>query len=77
MKVEISVTVEGGLVKHFTEVVDGTLEQMEEKVHALSRAVAQTTLQASVDAVDQPRPLFRRRAGSFAIKDIAPERSSG
>jgi len=77
MKVEISVTVEGGLVKRFTENVDGTLERMEEKVHALSRAVAQSALQASIDAVDHPRPLFRRTAGSFAIKDIAPERSSG
>jgi hypothetical protein len=77
MKVEISVKVDGGLVEHFTKDVDGTLEQMEEIVHELSREVARSTLQASVDAVDQPRPLFRPTGGSFAIRDIASERSSG
>ena len=77
MKVEINVKVDGGLVRRFTKEVDGTLEEMEEMVHALSREVAQSTLQASVDAVQQPRPLFRPRAGGFAIRDIASERSSG
>lgn len=77
MKVEISIKVEGGLVERFTKDVDGTLEQMEEMVHALSREVAQSTLQASVDAVAPPRPLFRPRGESFAIRDIARERSSG
>ena len=62
MKVEITVKVDGRLVKRHVEQVDGTLEQMEEKIHALSKSVAGETLQASVDAMAGPRPLFRQRA---------------
>lgn len=60
MKVEITVKVDGKLVKQHVEQVGGTLEQMEETIHALSKTVAGETLQASVDAVDVPRPLFRK-----------------
>ena len=70
MQVEITVKVDGRLVKQHVEQVDGTLEQMEEKIHALSKAVAGETLQASVDAVSAPRPLFRRRAGECGTRDI-------
>ena len=70
MKVEITVKVEGQLVKKHVEQVEGTLEQMEEKIDALARTVASETLQASVDAMPEPRPLFRQRAESFVIKDI-------
>ena len=69
MKVEITVKVDGKLVKKHMEQVEGTLEQMEEKIDALSRTVASETLQASVDAMPEPRPLFRQRADSFAIRD--------
>ena len=58
MRVEITVKVNGKLVKKHAEHVEGTLEQMEEKILTLSKSVAGKTLQASVDAVDAPRPLF-------------------
>ncbi len=77
MKVEITVKVDGQLVKKHVEQVEGTLEQMEEKIDSLSRAVACETLQASVDAVAQPRPPFRRRAGSCGTRDTSGEHSSG
>jgi hypothetical protein len=77
MKVEITVKVDGRLVKTHTEQVEGTLEQMEEKVDALSRVVASETLQASVDAMPQPRPLFRRRVGDSGTRATNRERSSG
>jgi hypothetical protein len=62
MRVEITVKVDGRLVKQHVEQVTGTLEQMEEKIHAMSKEVAGETLQASVDAVSAPRPLFRKTA---------------
>lgn len=74
MKVEITVKVNGQLVKQHVEQVDGTLEQMEEKIHALSKSVAGETLQASVDAMDAPRPLFRRLAASCDTKATRPAR---
>jgi hypothetical protein len=36
--------------------------------------VAGKTLQASVDAVPQSRPLFRQRVDPFDTKDTRPER---
>ena len=77
MQVEITVKVDGRLVKEHVEQVEGTLEQMEEKITSLSRTVACETLQASVDAVPQARPLFRQRAGSSATRDTRPGRSLG
>ena len=68
MQVEIVVKVNGALVKRHVEQVEGTLEQMEEKIHALSKTVAGETLQASVDAVSVPRPLFRQRAARSVTK---------
>ncbi len=76
MRVEITVKVDGRVVKTHVEQVGGTLEQMEEKIDALSRAVASETLQASVDAVPQARPLFRRRADGSGTKATNRERSS-
>lgn len=77
MQVEITVKVNGRLVKEHVEQVDGTLEQMEEKIHALSKTVAKETLQSSVDAVEVERPLFLKRAASGGIKDTKCGRSSG
>lgn len=74
MQVEITVKVDGRLVKQHVEQVDGTLEQMEEKIHALSKSVAGETLQASVDAMVEPRPLFRRRADGCGTKGTKPAR---
>ena len=68
MQVEIVVKVNGELIKRHVEQVDGTLEQMEEKIHALSKTVAGETLQASVNAVSVPRPLFRQRAVRSATR---------
>lgn len=69
MQVEITIKVNGELIKRHVHQVDGTLEQMEEKIHALSKTVAGETLQATVDAVSVPRPLFRQRAARSATRD--------
>jgi hypothetical protein len=74
MKVEITIKVDGRLVKRHVEQVGGTLEQMEETIDALSRSVASDTLQASVSAVEQPRPLFRQPAADCGTKGTSPAR---
>ena len=76
MQVEITVKVDGRLVKTHCQQVQGTLEQMEETIHALSKCVAGETLQASVEAVAGPRPLFRKRAGHCGTGATGRERSS-
>ena len=58
MEVEVTVKVGGRLVKTHVQQVEGTLDQMEEAIHALGKKVAGEALQASVDAVELPRPLF-------------------
>jgi hypothetical protein len=73
MEVEITIKVNGQTIKRHVEQVGGTLEQMEEKIHALSKTVAGETLQASVDAVNEPRPLFRQTAVSCDTKAINKE----
>jgi hypothetical protein len=60
MLVEITVKVDGKLVRTHVQNVDGTLEQMEEAIHAMGKRVANNALQASIQAVDLPRPLFRK-----------------
>ena len=77
MQVEISVKVDGRLVKTHEQQVDGTLEQMEEAVHALSKQVAGDTLQASVNAVAGPRPLFRKTAANGGTGGTRVARLSG
>lgn len=77
MQVEITVKVNGRLVKQHVEQVTGTLEQMEEKIHAMSKEVAGETLQASVEAVSAPRPLFRKTAAGCGTRDTRRGRSSG
>jgi hypothetical protein len=77
MQVEITVKVNGQLVKQHVEQVDGTLEQMEEKIHSLSKTVAGETLQASVDAAETRRPLFRKLAAGGGTRAIRRGRSSG
>ena len=69
MQVEITVKVNGQVVREHVEQVSGTLEDMEEKIDALSRQVAGAALQASVDAVAPPRPLFRKQEENSATKD--------
>lgn len=76
MKVEITVKVDGRLVKEHVEQVEGTLEQMEETIDSLSRVVASDALQASVDAMPQPRPLFRPTAKPSGTKATSHGRSS-
>lgn len=72
MQVEITVKVDGRLVTQHVEQVEGTLEQMEETVDALSRKIAGKTLQASVDAMPQSRPLFRQSVDPFDTKGTNP-----
>ena len=74
MQVEISVKVDGKVVQTHTAEVSGTLEQMEETIHALGKRVANQTLQASVNAAEAPRPLFQRRAASSVTRDTNPAR---
>ena len=69
MQVEITVKVNGQVVREHIEQVSGTLEDMAEKIDAMSRQVASAALQASVDAVTAPRPLFRKREENSATKD--------
>jgi len=76
MQVEITVKVDGRVVKTHLQQVQGTLEQMEETIHALSKRVAGETLQASVEAVAGPRPLFRKKAGRCDTAAAVRARSS-
>jgi hypothetical protein len=73
-QVEITVKVNGQVVQEQVEPVDGTLEQMEEKIDAMTRALAAAALQATVDAVTAPRPLFRRTAASGGTRGTKPAR---
>lgn len=74
MQVEITVKVDGRLVKTHVQQVQGTLEQMEETIHALGKRVAGEALQASVEAVAGPRPLFRKRAAPCGTGAISRAR---
>ena len=67
-RVKITVEVDDEIVEQVVEQVDGTLEQMEETIDALTRRLAAKTLQASVNRVAAPRPLFRRRGESSDTK---------
>ena len=69
MEVEITVKIDGQVVRQQVEQVSGTLEAMEETIDTMSRQVACAALQASVDAVTPQRPLFRKRAASSGTKD--------
>jgi len=71
-QVEITVKVNGQVVKQQIDQVDGTLEQMEEKIDAMSRALAAAALQASVDGVAPPRPLFRRKEAGGDTRATKP-----
>ena len=73
-RVKITVEVDGEVVDQVVEQVDGTLEEREEKIDALTRQLAAKTLQASVDRVAVPRPLFRRKAGNSGTKGSKRER---
>lgn len=70
MQVEITVKLNGEVVRTHVEQVSGTLESMEETIDALSRQVASSALQASVDAVTPPRPLFRKTEENSGTRDI-------
>lgn len=74
MQVEITIKVNGQTIKtHATEVA-GTLEQMEETLHALGKKVANDSLQGTVDVVLPQCPLFRKRAGVGGTAGISPAR---
>jgi hypothetical protein len=77
MQVEISIKVDGRIVKTHVAQVTGTLEEMEETTHALGKRVACDSLQASVDGRPEQRPLFRKRAAPCGTKAISPAPSSG
>ncbi len=69
MQVEITIKVDGKLVKRHVEVVEGTLRDMEDQIDRLSRRVAADTLQAGVDQAPAERPLFRKAAGNGGTGD--------
>ena len=73
-QVKITVEVDGEVVDEVIEQVDGTLEQREEKIDALTRQLAAKTLQASVDRVAVPRPLFLHKGENSDTKDSKRER---
>lgn len=62
MKVEIIVKVNGEVVREQVESIAGTLEQMEEAIDSMGREAMREALQASVNAVTAPRPLFLPKA---------------
>jgi hypothetical protein len=74
MEVEITVKVAGRLVKTHVQQVEGTLDQMEETIHALGKKAAGEALQASVEVVKSPRPLFRKTAERCDTAGISPSR---
>ena len=74
MEVKITVEIDGQLVEQHIEQLNGTLEDMEETIDGMSRRVACAALQASVDSVTPPRPLFRRRAESSGTRATRAER---
>ena len=73
-QVKITVEVDGEVVEQVIEHVDGTLEQREERIDAMTRRLAAKTLQASVDRAGVPRPLFRHGAANCGTRDSKPER---
>ena len=76
MQVEISVKVAGRVVKEHVVEVTGTLEEMEETIHALGKRAAAEALQATVEAVELPRPLFRKTKANCVTKATKVVRSS-
>ena len=76
MQSEISVKVGGRVVKEHVVEVTGTLEEMEETIHALGKRAAAEALQATVEAVELPRPLFRKTKANCVTKAIKVVRSS-
>lgn len=77
MQVEICVKVNGQVVKTHVQEVGGTLDQMEETIHALGKRVSNSALQASVSAASGPRPLFQKTAGTGGTKGTRVAPSSG
>ena len=73
-QVKITVEVDGEVVQEVLERVEGTLEQMEDRIDAMTRRLAAATLQASVDRVGVPRPLFLRKGENCDTKGTKPER---
>jgi len=73
-QVEITVRVNGHLVQQQVEQIEGTLEDMEEKIDAMTRRLASAALQASVDAVPPPRPLFLHREENCDTRATRAER---
>src|SRR3989304_132901 len=77
MQVEITVKVNGQVVREHVEQVSGTLEDMEEKIDAMSRQVAGAALEARVDAVTPPRPPFSKEGGELRPKGSQARTLSG
>ncbi len=76
MQVKITVEVDGQQVGAHVHEVNGTLAEMEEQATALGREVACKALQATVNAVAAPRPLFRQMP-SGTSRAVRHGRSSG
>lgn len=74
MDVKITVEVNGQVVRQDVKQVSGTLEQMEEAIDAMTREAACSALQAGVDAVAPPRPLFQNTVENCATKATKRER---
>jgi len=77
MQVEITVRIDGQEVVRQVETVDGTLEQMEENISQFTHEVARQTLQASVDRVTAPRPLFSAEGGEWRHRGYKPRTMMG
>lgn len=76
MQVKITVEVDGQQVGEQVHEVHGTLAEMEEQATAMGRDVACQALQATVNAVSAPRPLFRPAQGGTS-RAVRQGHSSG
>jgi len=72
MQVAITIQVNGQTVQTRTREVGGTLEEMEEAIHALGKQVSNDALQGVVNVTVPPRPLFRNPAAHGGTEGINP-----
>jgi len=72
MKVEVTIKVDGKVIKEHQREVGGVLEAMEEATHALGKEVARDSLQAALDNIKHPpRPLFSAEGGEMRHRGYA------
>lgn len=74
MQVKITIEVDGQKVCEQVESVAGTLEEMEERVIVMARAVGRDTLQAAINMTPAARPPFRPNWAACETRALRPGR---